>query len=713
MTLDETRLQAALAGRYRLVRELGHGGMSTVLLADDLRHERPVALKVLRADVAASLGAGRFLHEIRVTARLQHPHILPLFDSGEVDGLLFYVMPFVAGESLRRRLDRTGPLEVAEAVRLVTEVAEALDYAHRHGVVHRDVKPENILLADGQAVVADFGVARALSAAASERATGPGFAIGTPAYMSPEAAAGAEDVDGRGDQYGLACVLHELLTGEPPFHAASARATMAQHVTQAPPPLRARRPEVPAAIEQAVARALSKDPAERFPSVTDFVRALGAPAAVPAGPPASVAVLPFADLGAEPGRDYLADGITDEIINALARLDGLRVASRTSSFALKHLPLDVRAVGARLGVQAVLEGSIQHEGRRLRVTARLVDTADGAQLWSERYDREFADVFAIQDEIAASIARALRLVLTERERRSMARVPTADLEAYEAYLRGRQFFHQRRRKSLQYARELFSHAIERDPTFAPAWAGIADCCSLLAVYYPGAETDLLLADSASRRALELAPDLPEAHASRGFALWMLKRPEEAVHEFEAALTLDPRQFDALYFQARLRFQQGEAAEAARLFERAAEGREDYEARFFAAQSYATLGRTEDAEAAYRRALAAAADHMALNPDDPRAATMRAVAHCRVGERQEGLRWAERAMQIDPDDAGVLYNVACLYSLEGERERAIDCLERAVAQGFGNREWIARDPDLDPLRDDPRFTRLAGTQSSRA
>jgi TolB-like protein/Flp pilus assembly protein TadD len=419
-------------------------------------------------------------------------------------------------------------------------------------------------------------------------------------------------------------------------------------------------------------------------------------------------VLPFADLSAEPGRDFLADGITDEIINALARLDGLRVASRTSSFALRHLPLDVRAVGARLGVQAVLEGSLQHEGRRLRVTARLVDTADGAQLWSERYDREFADVFAIQDEIAASIARALRLVLTERERRSMARVPTADLEAYEAYLRGRQFFHQRRRKSLQYARELFSHAIERDPAFAPAWAGIADCCSLLAVYYPGAGTDLLLADSASRRALELAPDLPEAHASRGFALWMLKRLEEAVREFEAALALDPRQFDALYFQARLRFQQGDAAAAARLFERAAEAREDYEARFFAAQSYATLGRAADAEAAYRRALAAAADHMALNPDDPRAATMRAVAHCRVGERPEGLRWAERAMQIDPDDAGVLYNVACLYALEGERERAIDCLERAVAQGFGNREWIARDPDLDPLRDDPRFRQLAGT-----
>jgi TolB-like protein/Tfp pilus assembly protein PilF len=467
------------------------------------------------------------------------------------------------------------------------------------------------------------------------------------------------------------------------------------------------RPDVPANVAQAVMKALAKAPADRFPSAQAFADALRAAAADQEEAVArSVAVLPFANLGGIPEDEILSDGLTDEIIGALSRLEGLRVASRTSAFTYKGRSQDVRGIGAQLHVRSVLEGSVQRSGGRLRVSVRLVGVRDGYLLWSERYDREMRDVFAIQDEIAQNVARALRVILSDEERRALARVPTREVGAYECYLRGRQFFRQTRKKSLQFAREMFQRAIAIDPGYALAWAGVADCCSLLNMYYPDSETDLGPADEASAKALALTPELPEAHAARGFALWRMKRVDEAVAEFETAMRLDPRQFESRYFFARLCFQRGDIERAAQLFEEAARAREDYQARFFAAQSYAALGRAAEAEAAYRRALQVAEHHVELNPDDPRAATMCAVSLCRLGETARGLACAERARAIDPEDAGVVYNVACLYALEGKADEAIACLEQALHAGFGAKDWIAHDPDLDSLREDPRFKALA-------
>jgi serine/threonine protein kinase/Tfp pilus assembly protein PilF len=703
-------LTNALQDRYRFEGELGRGGMATVYLAEDLKHHRHVAVKVLRPEAAASIGAERFLREIAIIATLQHPHIMPLFDSGEVGGgpgtpgpCLFYVMPFIAGESLRTRLDRETRLPVDEALELTEEIADALDYAHRHGVVHRDIKPENIMLEEGHAIVADFGVARAGDAPPA-RITGEQLAVGTAAYMSPEACAGEARIDGRSDLYSLACVTYEMLTGSPPFSAPSTRALMARHVIDLAPSLAEARPEAPRTVARALGRALAKDPADRYPTVAEFRHALTAPVEG-AERLKSIAVLPFANSSSDPGQEYLSDGLTDEISNALTRLRYLRVASRTSTFALKGQPHDVRAIGERLNVQAVLEGSVSRERNRIRVTAQLVDTADGYQLWADRYEREIADVFAIEEEIAHSIVRALRVIASDRERRGLAHAPTASIQAYECYLRGRQFLYQTRKKSLEYARELFSQAIQLDPNYALAYAGLADTVSLLNVYYPRAAADLAEADAASRRALDLAPELPEAHTSRAFALWMLGQNRASREEFATALRMDAKQFDAHYLLARARFQSGEMEEAARGFERAAEVREDYQARFFAAQSYAALERTSEATAAYRRALDVVQDHLALNPDDPRAATMCAVAHCRLGDQEAGLDWAERALAIDPEDAGVKYNVACLYAVEGRTEDAIRTLRAAVSSGFGNREWLERDPDLESIRHDSRFQAL--------
>jgi TolB-like protein len=697
------QLNAALSGRFAVERLLGRGGMSSVYLARDLRHDRLVALKVLRPSIAATLGAERFLREIHIAASLAHPNILVVHDSGDAGGMLYYVMPYVEGQSLRARFAREGALPVADAVRIACEVADALSYAHGRNVVHRDVKPENILLEAGHAVVADFGMACAIEAAGADRLTESGLAVGTPAYMSPEQAA-AEPTDGRTDIYSLACVLYEALAGEAPFTGPTALAVLARKAAGPLPSLRLVRGEVPAHVERAITRALAAVPADRFASAAEFADALRDDrAATSAG--RSIAVLPFTNMSGDSESDYFAEGIAEEITTALARIPEIKVAARTSAFAFKGDRLDVRDIGRRLGVGVVLEGSVRRAGKQLRVAAQLINVADGYHLWSDRYDREREDVFAIEDEITRSIVAALEVLLADRADQAMVQPATSHIHAYDFYLRGRQYFRQSRKKSLEYARQMFERAIEIDPAYALAWAGVADCGSLLHMYYPGQSDDAERADRASARALELAPRLPEAHASRAFALFQLGRMADAVEHFREAIRLDPQTFEARYFYGRALFQLGRFADAAQMFEDAARMREDYQARFFAAQAFQATGDLPSADAAYQRAFEVARTHLELNPDDPRAATMAAVSACRVGRKDEGLAWARQAVAADPEDAGVRYNVACLYSLEGRIEDAIGCLEEAFAMGFANRDWIERDPDLNPLREHPRFQAL--------
>jgi TolB-like protein/Flp pilus assembly protein TadD len=417
----------------------------------------------------------------------------------------------------------------------------------------------------------------------------------------------------------------------------------------------------------------------------------------------SIAVLPFANLTGDTKQGYFCEGIAEEIINSLTKVRGLRVASRSSSFIYGRVREDVRRIGQNLDVETVLEGSVRKADDRLRITVQLIDVADGYHLWSERFDRETADIFAIQDEIAENVVRVLRIILSDDDKRAISGMRTPIVEAYDYYLRGKQFLHQSRRKSLQYAKQMFVRATEIDPDYAVAYTGIANCCSFLVHYYPhSSDTTAEEASSASRKALELDPSLAEAHAAHGFALWLMGRNDEARTEFETAILLDPRQFEARYLYARACFQWGQPDRALKLFEEACLIRDDHEARFFAAQTYAKLGREKDAVAAYQRALIAVEKRLELNPDDARAVTMGAVSLLRVGKREAGLQWAERALEIDPDDPGIRYNVACLFALEGQKEKAISCLEEAFQAGFANKEWVEKDPDLDSLRDDPRF-----------
>ncbi|MGE5749327.1 MAG: protein kinase domain-containing protein, partial [Gemmatimonas sp.] len=479
----QERLQSGLAGRYAVERELGEGGMAVVYLARDLRHERSVAVKVLRPEISAEIGAERFLREIKMAAGLTHNHILPVFDSGQADGLLYYVMPNMEGHSLRQKIDKERQLSLEDALRITREVASALDYAHRHQVMHRDVKPENILLHEGAALVADFGIGKALSG--DKSLTQSGITVGTPAYMSPEQASGDTAIDGRSDLYSLGCVLYEMLTGEPPFTGPNAQSIIAKRFVSPVPSVRTTR-DVPPAVDSALMRALARTPVDRYRTGAEFAEALrtlltagnGAsgftpPEAKAAAAPKAVAVLPLSNMSADPENEYFTDGMTEEIINALSKVPGIHVASRSSSFAFKgKKDVDVRQVGEKLGVASVLEGSVRKIGNRIRIAAQLVNVEDGDQLWSETYDRQLEDVFAVQDEISRSIVDALKLKLGGESEHLVD--PVKNLDAYTTYLKGRFHFNKFSEPALRKALDLFQSALLQDPSFARAYAGIAD-----------------------------------------------------------------------------------------------------------------------------------------------------------------------------------------------------------------------------------------------
>src|SRR6184192_950890 len=580
-------LKAALADRYAIDRELGHGGTATVYLAQDLKHGRSVAVKVLRPELAAALGAERFLREIEIAARLTHPHILALHDSGAAGGLLYYVMPYLEGESLRDRLNRERQLPIEEAVRIAREVATALSHAHSHGVVHRDIKPENILLSEGEAVVADFGIARAIVAAGAETLTDTGLAVGTPGYMSPEQATGAMQLDGRSDVYSLGCVLYEMLAGHPPFLGTTAQEILARHSLDAVPPLRTIRPELPEAVELAVRKALAKSPADRFATATAFIEALtrsGAPppfarraarpalfvaagvAALVAGylllarrsatlssdePGLSIAVLEFKNVGGDSANRPFSYGMSEELSTALGKVEGLRVLARSGVIRFRGKDVSPQEIGRQLHARYVLDGGVRIGGTRRRVSAQLIDVAKGNEIWSEEYDRDARDrdVFAVQDEITRAIVAALRVHLSGPASGSLVKRSTESPEAHDLYLQGRYFFAKRDSASLRKAQDYFESAIHKDSTYALAWSGLSDAYSHRAVWgYVPPRAVYAKAKAAALRALALDSTLAGAHTSLGFiALFYDWDWPTAGRELDRALALDPRYPDAHLF----------------------------------------------------------------------------------------------------------------------------------------------------------------------
>ncbi|HEY5088282.1 MAG TPA: protein kinase [Gemmatimonadaceae bacterium] len=736
------RLAMGLSDRYTIDRELGQGGMAVVFRAHDIRHDRPVALKVLRPEISAEIGADRFLREIKLAARLTHPHILPVFDSGEADGLLFYVMPSMEGLSLRERIDKERQLGLTDALRITREVASALDYAHRHNVVHRDIKPENILLNEGAAMVADFGIGKALSGNALAL-TQTGFSLGTPAYMSPEQSAGELDTDGRSDLYSLGCVLYEMLTGEPPFTGVTAQAIIAKRFVSPIPKVRTTR-DVPESVDAAVTRALARTPADRFPSAGEFATALHAiihdtetgAHRVTAGSlraaSKAIAVLPFANLSADPENEYFADGMTEEIINALAKVSGMQVASRTSSFAFKGKEVDVRQIGEKLGVSSVLEGSVRKVGNRIRLTAQLINVESGYHLWSETYDRQLEDVFAVQDEISRAIVDALKVRLAGDAAQMVA--PTKNLEAYTLYLKGRFFFVKLSEPALRKALDLFQHALLQDPGFGRAYAGIADVwCNLADDWvapdeaYPRAkaaaeralqrdpelaeaitsigkvlcwhEWDFAGAELQLARAVALSPNYAEAHYVRGTALPLVGRLDDAIETMSKALKLDP--LSVQYGEWLSRFllyahdYDGAIAQGHRTMEM---DEVCIRAPHYIGSAHLALGDPETALMWYRRAQALEKSVRSYD-----AMIVRALAA--LGQHEE----AEAILSRLEDESRQQYMrseiIAMGYAAVGDLDHAFDALERAYHARSAGLIYLHVDPGYEPLREDSRFADL--------
>ncbi len=552
--LDQSqRLTAALADRYRIARELGRGGMATVFLAEDLKHHRRVAIKVLDPEVAAAVGPERFLREIETVAQLTHPHILPLHDSGVAAGLLFYVMPYVEGESLRQRLAREKQLPVDDALRIAREVADALSYAHSCGVVHRDVKPENILLESGHAVVADFGIARAVATAGSVKLTATGVAVGTPAYLSPEQAAGSQVLDGRSDLYSLGCVLYEMLAGQPPFVGPTAESLAHQHLSVTPRPVTELRPAVPAGVAAALQRALAKAPADRFNPVALFGEALGHRDTAPARAHGrgDIAVLPFQNVSAGGPHDYFASGLHDELITQLAKVAALKVISRTSVMGYATATKPLGQIAAELGVGSIVEGSVQVAGNRLRVNVQLIDAATDGHLWAERYDRTLDDAFAIQSDVAQQVVAAVGATLGAEERRAIAAAPTSSPEAYRFFLQGEEYRLRPGylREDFELALKSYEWALALDPDFALAHAGLSQIHGQMYWHrYDPAPARAARQRDEAEKALGLAPESPQVRVAMGLAhYWGSRDYRGALREFQIALRSVPRDAELWFY----------------------------------------------------------------------------------------------------------------------------------------------------------------------
>ena len=739
------RLNRASAKRYRVERELGSGGTAVVYLAQDLKHRRQVAIKVLKPELAAAVGPERFLREIETTANLRHPLILPLYDSGDAEGVLFYVMPFVDGQSLRERLRGQTQLSLDEALRITREVADALSYAHGLGVVHRDIKPENILLSGGHAMLADFGIAYALGAAGTEvvtRAslTTPGVVLGTPAYMSPEQVAGDPQVDSRSDLYALGCVLYEMLAGQPPFTGATKGVVMSRHVLDAAPPLTSSRRDCPVQIGQAVARALAKRPADRFETVAAFVGALEAPP--PDQREHSIVVLPFANLSPDPENAYFADGLTEEVITDLSRIRALRVISRNSSSQLKGTAKDTRTIGRELGIRYVLEGSVRRAGDSLRVTSQLVEAESDTQLWAERFTGTTAEIFEIQEQIARKISDALAVRLSGTEERRLTRQPFRDMQAFEWYLRSRQLNLESTSATIADGLVLVAKAIEREGEH-PALLALKGY--LLWNRHQIASSDVTDLTEATRcidRALALDPELPTALIARAAlevrkpvvdsglllrllhrahaleptpdsCLWLTVflcqtgRPERSLVFAEEAARIDPLSGLAAVMPCFSKTFMGLHDEALSITRRvAARHPDDLVTRFWCGQLAATIGMVDEAAATLRQ----------VTLTDMWGTLAALYRHGLAGEAGDVHRLVGdngiRDLGLVDDQFGWL--LAQALTAVGAHDEAMWWLRHGAERGFVNSRFVREvDQMLAPLRGHPDMPGLLAYMDARA
>ncbi len=754
---EELTTGSLFAGRYQIIEELGKGGMGKVYKANDTKINEKIALKLIKPEISSDKKTiERFSNELKFARKIRHNNVCHMFDLNEEKGSHYITMEYVRGEDLKRLIRKMGQLSVGQVIPIAKQVCEGLTEAHRLGVVHRDLKPQNIMVdEDGNARIMDFGIARSIT---GKGITGSGVMIGTPEYMSPEQAE-VKEVDQRSDIYSLGVILYEMVTGRVPFEGETSLGIAMKHKSEMPKHPKELNAQIPDDLNLVILKCLDKDKEKRYQSAGEARSELariekGIPSTervlpkkkpltsreitikfglkkllipslaiivlailvviiwqviprketVPLEPgKPSIAVLPFADLSPQKDQEYFCDGMAEALLNALTNIKDLHVAARTSAFSFKGKEQDIREIGKKLNVKTVLEGSVRKANEQLRISVQLINIADGFQLWSKRYDRKIDDVFAIQDEIAQNIVQALRIELSEEEKHILGKSGTKDVQAYDFYIRGRKYFHHWHRRSTKYAIDMFSQAIKKDPGYALAYAGLADSYAHFYMYYDRSKENLDQALIASQKALELDPELAEAHVSRAHAVSQNMEYEEAEKEFETAIRLNPKLFDAYYLYGRTLRVQGKHKQAARQFEQASQVRpEDFQAPTFLVTAYEDLNLEKEAREANSRAVEVFKKHLELNPDDSRALTLGAYAFFKSNDEETAVELMERSVSLDPEETMVLYNAACFYSILGKVEEALDYFEKAIDSGFASREWIENDSDLDLIRNHPRF-----------
>jgi len=720
---------------YRILQHVGSGGMGIVYEAEDIRLGRRVALKVLSEELQRDpTTLERFQREARAASALNHPGICTVHAIEQHEGQHFIVMELLDGVTLARRMGHQ-PMELGEILDLGVQIADALESAHAKGIVHRDLKPVNIFVnARGQIKILDFGLAKMGGACAGEVSqletnmvasglTMAGMVLGTVHYMSPEQARGLP-TDARTDLFSLGSVLYQMATGTMPFQGDTQAVVFDAILNRDPRPLLEANPALPQALAQALGKALEKDRNLRCQTATELKTDLlrvkrdvdtgqrrsaelaDSKGKAEAAPDRSVAVLYFENLSGVKEDEYFRDGVTEDIITELSKIKGMHVYSRPTVLAYRDKPVTPAQIGQQLRAAYVLTGTLRRSGNRLRITAQLIDTRTDFPLWSERFDREMQDVFAVQDEIARMIADALRIKLTTQDQEALAAKPTENMQAYDHYLRGRSYARRLTRQDLEFALQMFNDAVGQDPDFALAHASIANVCAYFFCHYDREPSWIERARAASEKAVALRPDVPEVMVAQAWILYSRSEYQDAGRILRAVITRKRDCEGAFYLLLRCLFASGHHLDVASLAEEAVEASgTDYNVYVPILNSLGALAKTEAKGNFLLRAVQALEGHLREVPEDARARSLLASYYAEVGRFDDSKREATMAMTLRPNESIILYNAACTFCALQQKEDALDAIGKAWRAGFRDTDWVRGDPDLALLDGEPEFERL--------
>ena len=699
---------------YKILSKLGEGGLGEVYKAEDTKLNRIVALKFLpQFFVPDNNIKNRLLYEARAASALNHPNIVTIHDIITIDELLFIVMEYVEGIPLRDAI-KSGPLDIDRLLSISIELCQGIDTAHKNNLFHLDIKPDNIIvMKSGRVKILDFGVSqfKNVGQKSSQKEIS-----GTTEYMCPDRHKG-QNGDAQSDIFSIGIILYEMSTGNHPFHDSHQSAIIYNILNADPIPAITINPQIPEKLDKIIYTAIEKKKGQRYKKLEYLLSDLTEVQNGLINSPGiiennlknripSIAVLPLINLSNSSENEYFGEGLAEDLINGLSKINNLRVASRISSFEYNKEQKNIIKIGNNLNVSSILEGTIQKAGKKLRATVRLINITNGFLLWSEQYNCVLGDIFKIKDEITENIVKSLRLVLTNKEIDSIEHSSTTKVEAYDYYLRGRSYFHQMRHSSIESAIRMYSKAIKIDPHYALAFSGLADCYSFIHLYWDSSASIAKKAIKASSTALTLDNELAEAHVAHGLANSIIDQYNQSEKAFQKAINLNPNLFEAYYFNARIKFAQGEINIALKMYEKACQVQpDDYQSAYFLSTIYESIGRGNDAEIMFNKCINNAEKQLHINPTNARALYMGAAALVHVGNQKRGLDWAKQALKMDPNEPATFYNVACTFIVAGKIEKGLEYLQKAVKAGFARKDWMLYDSDLDPLRDHPAFISL--------